>query len=95
MTDTPLLPYQAHSPTSRSAAIRAEPTAGTLRAAVLAFIRDSGPSGATDEEIQDALALPGSTERPRRIECLTAGTIRDSGQVRATKSGRWAAVWVA
>jgi len=87
-------PAQAHSHTSRSAAAEIEPTAGTLRERVLAFLR-SQRDGATDEEIQDALDMPQNTERPRRIELVRLGLVNDSGRTRKTKSRRDAVVWTA
>lgn len=86
-------PAQAHSPTSIEAAERIAPDALTLRDLVLAEIIRRG--GATDEEIAGELALNPSTSRPRRIELVEAGLVRDSGQTRKTASGRAAVVWIA
>lgn len=47
----------------------------------------------TDAEIQDALGLDGSTQRPRRRELEQAGLVFDSGERRATHTGRAAVVW--
>jgi DNA-binding IclR family transcriptional regulator len=70
------------------------PTAVTDREAVLNLLtRKMG--GMTDEEIQRALKLNPSTERPRRIELVQAGKVRDSGRTRKTASGRAATVWAA
>lgn len=88
----PLPPCQPHSATSRAAAEQIEPTAGTLRAAVRDWLR-ARPDGATDEEMQDGLAMSPSTQRPRRIELVAAGWVRDSGRTRPTRSGRKAVVW--
>jgi hypothetical protein len=90
----PAPPAQRHSATSRDAAERIAPRAGTLRQAVLGALL-AAPAGMTDEELQDALSMPPSTQRPRRIELTRAGLVRDSGRTRATKSGRRAVVWVA
>lgn len=87
-------PCQAHSPTSREAAVAIEPRSETLRRAVLEFIRSRGETGATDEECQEGLAMNPSTQRPRRIELQQAGLVHDSGRTRLTKSGRKAVVWV-
>jgi len=64
----------------------------TDRAAVLMVIQQS-THGRTDEEIQRMLKLNPSTQRPRRIELVQAGKVRDSGRTRKTKSGRAATVW--
>lgn len=87
-------PCQAHSPTSRDAAQAIEPRTETLRRAVLDYIRRCGDEGATDEQVQDALAMSGSTQRPRRVELQEMGLVIDSGKTRPTKSGRKAVVWV-
>lgn len=86
-------PAQRHSETSRAAALSMKPRAGNLRALVLAFIRSRGEGGATDEEIQEALAMPASTQRPRRIELVSGALVVDSGLTRPTRSGRQATVW--
>jgi hypothetical protein len=39
--------------------------------------------------------IPPSTYRPRRVECVEFGLVRDSGLTRPTKSGRAAVVWIA
>ena len=88
-------PYQPHSATSKAAAAGIEPKAGTLRAGVLAALRGAGAGGGTDEQIQHWLGLDPSTARPRRVELVQAGLVRDSGQTRLTRSGRQATVWVA
>ena len=86
-------PYQAHSETSRAAAEAIEPDTSTLRGQVLAYIRQRGRYGATDDEIQVALDMNPSTERPRRIELWNAGLITRTEDTRPTRSGRQASVW--
>lgn len=93
LTDDLPLFCQRHSATSIAAARDIEPATHTLRAQVLAHIRSSG--GATDEEIQTALGMEGSTQRPRRVELIRQGLIRDSGRKRLTSSRRQAVVWEA
>lgn len=63
-----------------------------LRRRVLLAIGMS-KAGLTDEQIQRRCRMAGNTERPRRIELLEAGIIRDSGRTRRTASGRMAVVW--
>ncbi len=82
-------PFQSHSETSKAAALRIEPVAGTLRLKVLEHLRQC-PVGATDREIQEALSMAGSTQRPRRIELVADGLVRDSG-VRRNRSTVWVA----
>lgn len=86
---------QAHSPTSLAAAEHAEPKSATLRRVVLDYIRSQGRDGATDEQVQNALAMNPSTQRPRRVELVEGGFVVDSGGTRKTASGRNAVVWVA
>lgn len=96
MTQTPFkfdAPAQRHSATSIAAAAAIEPSAATLRGRVLAFLRASG--GATDERGIDSTGISPSTYRPRRIELVDAGLVRDSGRTRTTRSGRQAVVWEA
>lgn len=85
--------YQRHSDTSRSAARNIESSASTLRAKVYRFLSVSGEYGATDEELQIALEMNPSTQRPRRIELVEKGLVKDSGRVRKTRSKRNAVVW--
>lgn len=74
-------------------ATAAPSVAASQRARVLNMIASS-LAGATDDEIQAALKIPGNTERPRRKELETAGRIRKSG-TRKNAGGRACAVWVA
>ncbi len=80
-------PYQGHSDTSFAAAIAIQPKTGTLRHKVLEYLRDC-PRGATDKEIQAGLDLGGSTQRPRRVELVEGGLVKDSG-VRRDRSVVW------
>lgn len=87
-------PFVSHSDTSREAAERISP-ANKMRAQVLAVIKVAGHAGMTDEEVQTALAMNPSTQRPRRIELVQRGLVFDTGDWRLTKSGRKATVWAA
>lgn len=88
-------PYQKHSDTSKAAAVAMLADATTLRAQVLQLLTRADAGGATDEEIQTALKMNPSTQRPRRIELVGMGLVRDSGNRRKTRSGRYAVVWIA
>ena len=88
------LPFQEHSPTSAAAAELAAPRAPIQRQRVLDALRERGERGMTDEELQRALRMNPSTERPRRIELVRARLVRDSGRTRHTKSRRKAVVWI-
>jgi hypothetical protein len=91
----PDAPAQLHSPTSQAAAADVQPRAATLRRAVLDWLASRGETGGTDEEGIEATGIGPSTYRPRRIELWLGGFVRDSGQVRLTRSNRRATVWVA
>ena len=86
------LPHVRGSSTSRAAADRqlASGTTPTKRAQVLAAIDASGTLGMTDKEVQAALGMRGSTQRPRRVELVERKQVQDSGQVRG-RSVAWVA----
>lgn len=86
--------YIRGSETSR-AAVEQLTNPNTKRAAVLRFIESRGRVGATDDEIQIGLGMSPSTERPRRIELFEARRICRTGNVRRTRTGRLAAVYMA
>lgn len=90
---TPQLPYIHGSATSKAAAERIAPKAGTKRAQVLECLKKC-PIGLTDEQIQWQLDMPANTQRPRRVELVKAGLIKDSGRTRPTLGGDQAVVWV-
>lgn len=91
----PATPYQRHSATSRAAAERIEPTAGTSRARVLDQIRSWGRIGMTDEQIQANTGMNANTVRPRRVELVRSGLVVDSGRTLNTLSGSPAVLWIA
>lgn len=79
--------------TERAAAILTMPRTGTARIKVLAAIAGAS-DGYTDDELQVALAMNPSTQRPRRVELVEQGWIEDSGRRRKTRGGSQAVVWV-
>jgi DNA-binding CsgD family transcriptional regulator len=83
------------APTSRAAAIAAQPRAGTQAARILDEIVRSGSSGLTDEQIAAQTGLSLNKVRPRRGELRAKGYVRYSGTDRATALGQQARVWVA
>lgn len=83
----------AAAETQRLTALIAYPRTGTARRGVLEYLVSRGEFGATDEEIQDALAMNPSTERPRRVELVEGGWVHDGGARRLTSSGSPAVVW--
>lgn len=85
------VPYQRHSETSREAAEAISAKAPALRATVLSFIKTNGP--VTDSGIIEGLGLPANSVRPRRVELMQRGEIRQEGTMRQA-NGRRAALWV-
>lgn len=83
-----------HPTTSRLAALHALPRTGTQRARVLSLLRNV-KSGLTDEQMQAALALSPNSQRPRRVELVSGGWVKDSGLRRPTAMGCDSIVWVA
>ena len=72
-----------------------KPCIKTQRQAILEYIIQCGTYGATDNEIQDALDLSGSTQRPRRGELAAMNKIKQNGKKRSNRQGNACAVWVA
>lgn len=87
--------HEGASDTQRLAALSVYPNTGTWRRQVLDSILSSGVIGATDEDLQLALNMNPSTQRPRRVELVEGGWVEDSKGRRKTRSGRDAVVWVA
>lgn len=90
----PLFAPHSGSPTSKAAARAIAPHRATLKARVFAAIAICGAEGATDEEVQDALGMPGNTERPRRGELVDKGFIVAAPFTRKTRAGLDAVVYV-
>jgi len=65
----------------------------TQRKRILEHLRLMDWFGATDEQLQTALRMEGSTERPRRGELVAMGLVEDSLERRKTKANRMAIVW--
>jgi hypothetical protein len=95
--DLPLFAQRAPSVrgsrTSSEAAESLGPaTMNAMQRRLVEFLRTCGAFGATDEEMQLALGMNPSTQRPRRGELADAGLIVRDG-TRKTKSRRNADVW--
>ena len=82
------------SRTSMLAADGIGPRLNDLQRSVVAYLRQAGEHGATDEEIAAGLGMNPSTQRPRRIELARRGLVVEAG-TRKTSSGRMACVWKA
>lgn len=81
--------------TSAAAARSVAADTHTQRARILAFVRNCGARGATDQEIEQALRIANNTVRPRRGELQQARHIVLTDQRRPTASGRLSRVYVA
>ena len=90
MTTTFAPPAQACD-TSRAAANAITDKMSSLQMQVMLYLDVHGPS--TDDDMQHGLNMNPSTQRPRRIELVAAGLVRDSGTTRKTRTGRAATVW--
>ena len=86
-------PAQRHSATSLAAAKSIKPQLSRLHKLVLEALSKSR-FGETDESLMQLTGLPANTLRPRRRELQLKGKIKDSGQTRATVSGRQATIWI-
>ena len=80
--------------TSIEAMIKAAPKHGSNRAKVYQYLIDRKDRGATDQELQVALSLPGDTLRPTRLSLLKDDLIYDSGKTRQNANGNDCIVWV-
>ncbi len=83
---------QLHSETSNQAARQIERYRPSLKATVYNAIAAAG--GLTDEAGIEATGMSPSTYRPRRVELVEAGLIRDSHRTALTRSRRKAVVWI-
>jgi len=83
-----------HPRTSYQAADAIAPIAGKLQQEVFAFARERGNYGFTDAEMFER--WPERSEnslRPRRVELVEAGWLKDSGNRRKNSRGRSCVVW--
>ena len=89
-------PFVRHSETSKDAARSIRVNAGTYRARVYDYLISCGicgSAGATDEQMQQGIPMAASTQRPRRIDLVRDGLVRDSGRKAKTAAGKDAVVW--
>lgn len=84
--------FKGRQDTSFAASVYMAPRSGTIRKQVLDQLKQVGP--ATDVELQRDLVLSPNTERPRRVELVEGGFVRDSGH-RRRHHGKEHIVWEA
>ena len=81
--------------TSQAAARSIRAAAPDMRRRVYEYIEAEENHGATRDEIEVALGMPGNTVRPRVKELLAEYRITETQYTRRTRSGRNAVVLVA
>ena len=91
-----LPPHVAGDDTSFAAALSMLEHSDSLRARVYRFIKRRGDYGSTDDEIEAVSGQRHQTISARRRELShpKIGIVVDSGERRATRSGRMAKVWI-
>ena len=92
--DDDLPAHVADSDTSVEAAESMTLLAPKLRDLVAAELRRRGGWGATNDELEEHMDIKHQTLSPRVRELVQHGKVKDSGQRRRTRSGRFATVWV-
>jgi hypothetical protein len=84
-----------HPDTSHAAAEAIRLRTGTARHRVMEMIALTLPWGISDEEMQTQLAMSPNTQRPRRVELVRAGYVKDSGERTVTQTGARSILWIA
>ena len=79
--------------TSQEAAAAMKPTAATLRAECMSYVRRWKDAGTTTDECAEYLNQSVLSIRPRFSEMKEMGLIEDAGTRRKNRSGRNATVW--
>ena len=67
---------------------------GSINRKVHDYIASRKAYGATDQEIEAALALDGNTVRPSRGSLVKKGLVADSGRTRQNNKGNDCIVWI-
>lgn len=80
--------------TSRAAFLTNKPKAPAQRLEIMAYVRSQGINGAICDEIEVALGLPHQTASARASELKNNGSLVPSGEVRKTRTGSQAMVFV-
>lgn len=92
--DPPAEPAHNGRDTSVAAAASIRDSRGRLLVKVWCFVHGRGPSGATREEICDALKMRNNTCCPRVLELMALGQLIELEAKRPTSSGRMAHILV-
>jgi hypothetical protein len=81
--------------TSIEALVKVSPHIPSIKERIMVYFISKEGYGATDQEIENALFIPGNTVRPTRISLLKDGIIVNSGMTRMNKNGNRCIVYVA
>jgi hypothetical protein len=82
--------------TSREALTSVTPVVPTIRQRIYNYIAEQGEQGATADQIEAALDIPGSTVRPRLHELeFDLQAVWLTGVTRLTRRGRKACIYIA
>lgn len=92
--DMQLGPFQAHSDTSRKAALDNYPRQGSQRWRVLEALELRRERGGTRDELAEELSLPPNSVRPRLVELMQGGWVTGTDRTRPTATGSEAEVLV-
>ena len=87
-------PFQAHSSTSRAAALTNYPRSGSQRQRIIEALASVYPDGLTREQLSTRLGIVLNSVLPRVVELRDGGWIEESGTTRATRQGASASVLV-
>jgi predicted transcriptional regulator len=84
----------AYQKTSRAALRSIHAVSGELDKLIVEAIRDAGPSGLIDQEIEERIKRSHQAVSANRRHLVEAGIVRDSGSKGKTTSGRSAIKWI-
>lgn len=90
----PTAPHN-HTDTSKEAAELVRPSVNAKQKRILDFLKLMDGTGATRDQIETALDIPGNTVRPRIKELIDAGLVAETLETRKTQRDRNAVVLVA
>lgn len=93
MNDLPLFAPWSDAQTSLEAARSIEPHVARLERQVMTALSEAGEKGLCDHELEQVTGLQHTTASARRRELVLKGLVVETGERRATPSGRSAKAW--
>ena len=87
-------PFHNRTQPSRAAALSARSFVRSQAVRVAEYIASQGERGATDKEIQTALAMDGNSQRPRRVWLRNNGFVQEKGHPQEIVIRDGSTVWV-